>query len=96
LSFFHESGGKTSKKKFVRGAGCNFCAQTGYLGRVGIYELLIISDSIKQMVVEHVGHDHLRAQAIKEGLHTLLQDAMEKIDEDQTTIGEVLRKMYVA
>lgn len=73
------------------GDGCKSCRQTGYRGRSGIYELLAISDSIRQLVVDRANSAVLKAQARKEGMSTLREDAYRKLFSGQTTLEEVLR-----
>lgn len=74
-----------------RGKGCRACRQTGYRGRQGIFELLSISDPIREMVIERASASRIKAQAIAEGLITLRQDAWRRMLEGETTLDEVLR-----
>ena len=74
-----------------RGAGCRSCRQTGYRGRLGIYELLAISDPIRELVVSRASSSVIKAQAQKEGLITLREDAYRKLFEGKTTLEELLR-----
>lgn len=93
MSFFTESGGKATT--FFQGEGCNFCAQTGYQDRVGVYELLRITDDMKQLIVRNASHDRLMALAVKEGMRPLRGEAIRLVDEGVTTIAEVLRSIYM-
>jgi type II secretory ATPase GspE/PulE/Tfp pilus assembly ATPase PilB-like protein len=77
-----------------RGTGCNLCANTGYRGRTGIFELLIMSESIRKMLRGHAGAGELRAQAVAEGMATMKQDGMLKVKEGITSISEVLRSVF--
>ncbi len=77
-----------------KGSGCNVCAETGYLGRVGLFEVLIVTDSIKKLLLDGAPAAELRNQAIKEGMISLLHDGMLKVKEGTTTISEVLRNVY--
>jgi type IV pilus assembly protein PilB len=95
LAFYEEWGGKP-KTDFTRGAGCNFCAHTGFVERVGVYELMKITPDIKHLIVKRSTHDELRELAIAEGMRTLRDEALRVIEEDTTTIGEVLRSVYIA
>lgn len=74
-----------------RGAGCRSCRQNGYRGRLGIYELLAISDPIRELVVQRASASVIKAQARKEGLITLREDAYRKLFEGKTTLDELLR-----
>lgn len=95
MSFYKEAGGKP-KQTFYRGKGCNFCAQTGYQERIGVYELLRVTDAMKLLVVKEPTHEQIRKQAIKDGMRTLRDEAMRLVSQDVTTISEVLRSIYIA
>ena len=73
------------------GAGCRSCRQSGFRGRMGIYELMPTGDSIREMCVERVNSSHIRKQAITEGMITLRQDGWRKVHQGKTTIDEVAR-----
>lgn len=74
-----------------RGKGCERCANTGYRGRLGLYELLIISDDIRHVISGGGDANLIRNQAIKEGLRTLRKDALEKLYQGITTPEEIVR-----
>ncbi len=74
-----------------RGAGCAHCLGTGYLGRTGIYELLIVSDSIKATVLRNPDSGSIKKAALSEGMRTLRQDGAGKVLKGIVTIEEVLR-----
>lgn len=76
---------------FHQGAGCNFCANTGYLGRTGLFELLPFSEETKRTFLAGASVSDITAQAIKEGMVTLRQDGMLKVKDGTTTLSEVLR-----
>jgi len=80
--------------KFYRGAGCNLCGGTGFMGQCGIFELMTLSEKVKQMFIENTAASQIRAQAIEEGMEPLKHDAMLKVKEGITTIPEVLRNVY--
>jgi len=82
------------RSEFPIGAGCNFCAGTGYLGRTGVFELMVMSESIRRMILTGAGADEIRAQAYKEGTLSLWHDGMLKIKEGTTTPYEVIRNVY--
>ncbi|MFH1646075.1 MAG: GspE/PulE family protein [Chloroflexota bacterium] len=82
------------RKEFVYGAGCKSCANSGYRGRAGIFEIFVSSDEIKTMLVKGTTATELRHQAINEGMVTLLRDGMSKVKENITTPSEVLRNAY--
>ncbi len=74
-----------------RGSGCERCANTGYRGRIGLYELLIMSDAIRHHIASGADANVIREQAIKKGMRTLRQDALEKLKQGLTTPEEVVR-----
>ena len=81
------------RSEFIVGVGCNFCAGTGYLGRTGIFEVLLVSESIRRMIVRSADSDEIRAQARKEGMDTLWHDGMLKVKEGVTTPYEIFRNV---
>jgi len=95
IEFYTESGGKP-KRKYYRGEGCNFCSGTGFSDRIGVYELLTITPEIKRLVVGWATQDELRRMAIKQGMRTLRDEAIALVEQDQTTIPEVIRHIYSA
>ncbi|NOY64894.1 MAG: Flp pilus assembly complex ATPase component [Nitrospirae bacterium] len=78
-----------------RGEGCEHCSYTGYLGRIAIFELLIINDEIREMIMEKATTRELRQKAIEQGMRTLREDGLEKVKQGITTIDEVLRVTQV-
>ncbi len=74
-----------------RGAGCKECIGTGYKGRTGIYEILLMSDAMKSTILKTSDSNIIKKQAIDEGLHTLREDGARKVEDGVTTIEEVLR-----
>jgi general secretion pathway protein E len=82
------------RKDFLYGRGCQLCAQSGYLGRLGIFEILRISDEIKMMLIKGASTSEIKSVAIKEGITTLLKDGMLKVKSNYTTPSEVLRNAY--
>ena len=83
---------KTSKDvTFYHGKGCNKCNNTGYLGRMGTLEVLLIDDTIRDMVVKGKSSDEIREYAVSHGMKTLRQNAFQKALTGLTTIEEVLR-----
>ncbi len=74
-----------------KGAGCKICHNTGYLGRLGIFEVLEVSQEIRKLIVEKADSDKILSQAQKEGMSTMLEDGLSKVNQGLTTIEEVLR-----
>jgi type IV pilus assembly protein PilB len=95
LAIYEEWGGRP-KDDFTHGTGCNICAQTGFVDRVGVYELMRVTPAMKRLIVKQGSHDELSDLAASEGMRTLQDEALRVVEEDVTTIGEVLRSVYVA
>ncbi len=77
--------------RLFEGAGCKECGQTGYLGRLGIFELMLLDDEIRRLTISNADSTQLRKAAIKAGMATLREDGFEKVSKGMTTIAEVLR-----
>jgi general secretion pathway protein E len=73
------------------GRGCEKCAFTGFYGRTGIFELLVIDDDIRKMILRNADSNQIRKIARQHGMRTLLEDGVEKAKTGITTLGEVLR-----
>jgi type IV pilus assembly protein PilB len=84
-----------SNVQFFRGRGCPQCRGTGYKGRVGVYELMSINDEMRELILKKVGGPELQQAALRGGMRTLREDAMEKILLGITTLEESLRVLYV-
>jgi type IV pilus assembly protein PilB len=93
LSFYEESGGPP-KQDFCHGTGCNFCGNTGYQDRIGVYELLQMTPEIKRLIVGWATQDELRRLAQKQGMRTLREEAIALVAQDITTVSEVIRSIY--
>lgn len=76
--------------KYYAGKGCDTCKNIGYKGRRGIYEIMVMSAKIRDMTFKVETTDNLRRQAIRDGMHTLLDDGLRKVFEGITTIDEIL------
>ncbi|MGE4357532.1 MAG: type II secretion system ATPase GspE [Candidatus Omnitrophota bacterium] len=79
------------KITIFEGKGCEKCKFTGYRGRSGIYEFLVINNEIRKMIVERVPSDRIKKKALEMGMHTLRQDGWEKVLKGLTTPAEVMR-----
>ena len=79
-------------KKFYRGKGCEKCNRSGYKGRLGIYELLIMNDEMRDMIIRNASTEELREAARRNGMVTLRESGMESIFLGQTTADEVIRE----
>jgi type II secretion system protein E len=77
--------------KFYKGAGCEECRQLGYQGRMGIYELLILDESIRPLILSRAAASTIAQKAMEGGMRTLRHDGWNKVRAGLTTIEEVLR-----
>ena len=79
-------------KKFYRGKGCDVCNRTGYKGRVGRFELLIMNDDMRDMIIRNATTDELRTAAQKYGMVTLRIAGMDAVFGGLTTAEEIIRE----
>jgi type II secretion system protein E len=77
--------------RFMRGAGCESCRQLGYQGRLAIYELLVLNESLRPLVLSRAASSTIAARAVEQGMRTLRDDGWNKVKNGITTIEEVLR-----
>ncbi len=75
----------------LRGVGCNICDETGYKGRTGLFELLVMTDELRSLIVEKPRFNDISFQATKDGMITLLQDATKKVQDGIITLQELTR-----
>ena len=94
LEFYTSIGGKGST--FRRGTGCAYCSHTGFHDRIGIFEVLRVTDAIKRLLVRDAPPEAVRQQAVTDGMTTLRQSGLAKIDEGLTTIAEIIRSVHVS
>ncbi len=73
------------------GKGCAKCRHTGYFGREGLFELLVVSESIKRLIIRKAPEGEIKEQALKNGFRTLRQEGLLKVTEGITTLEEVMR-----
>ena len=90
-NFAEETGGSLT---VFKGAGCEKCKQTGYKGRTGIHELMMLNDAIRDEILKKSASHQIRQLAVESGMKTLQMDALMKILMGVTTIDEVLRVVY--
>ena len=75
-----------------KGSGCEKCNKTGYKGRVGLYEVMEITDELRELILVGASALELRRKAIEEGMITLRGSGLRKVKEGVTTIEEVVRE----
>ncbi len=83
--------GPPEVSQVIRGNGCEKCHGSGFFGRVGMFELLVITDQIRQLIVSKANASAIRAAAVKAGMRNLRDDGCAKVREGLTTVAEVLR-----
>jgi type IV pilus assembly protein PilB len=86
-----EFGIDIKNQKFYKGEGCNECGNKGYSGRIGIYEILPVSESLRELITNRATSEEIQKKAVGEGMITMLQDGLDKVSSGLTTIEEVLR-----
>ena len=74
-----------------RGAGCEACRQTGYRGRVGLFELMIIDESVGKLINQHASSSKIEQQAVRTGMMSLRHDGLSKVAMGLTTVDEIIR-----
>ena len=77
--------------RFYEGRGCGYCSNTGFTGRVGIYELMPIDDSLRKLIVAKADSNQIRKTAIENGMRSLQDDGWLKVRQGTTSLAEVLR-----
>ena len=82
---------KLEEITFYKGAGCNFCSDSGYKGRIGSYEVLLMSDNVKRLITNQASAGEIMKQAKLDGMTTMLEDGIAKVKDTSTTIDEVIR-----
>jgi type II secretory ATPase GspE/PulE/Tfp pilus assembly ATPase PilB-like protein len=81
-------------KLYTRGAGCNLCSNTGYSGRIGLFEVMLMSENIRKMVISNVNAIDIENQALKEGLVTMRNDGLQKVIQGIIPLDEVMRSVF--
>jgi general secretion pathway protein E len=81
-------------ESYLSGSGCDLCSFTGYRGRLGLFEVLVMSDKTRSLIAKGASAADVKEAAIAEGMITLLKDGMLKVKQGMTTVSEVLRNAY--
>jgi len=82
---------KNLPKRLFRGKGCRVCGNSGFRGQVGVFEVLKVSDAIREFLLKEAPVGEIKKQAVKEGMQTMFEDGLQKVEKGITTIEEVLR-----
>ena len=94
LAVFRQHSGGSDKTVFYQGTGCSYCSNTGYRDRIGVYELLRITPEIRRLIVGWATTEELRRLAVAQGMRTMLREAMQMVEDDVTTVPEVVRTLF--
>jgi type IV pilus assembly protein PilB len=92
---FAASLGRPVPKHLFHGQGCGRCNHTGYYDRIGVFEVLTMTDDLKRTVIARAGHREIMAAAVQGGVIPLRMDAWDKASVGVTTVSEVLRSVYI-
>jgi len=82
--------------KLYRGGGCSACGGRGYLGRIGVHEILVVDDDIRELTVKHVPSSQILEAARRKGMVPMSQDGIEKVVQGITTLEEVTAKTFIS
>jgi type IV pilus assembly protein PilB len=77
-----------------KGSGCHLCANTGYRGRIGVFEMLVITEGIQKKLISQSSIGDLREQASREGVYSMKRDGLQKVREGITTFEEVMGSVF--
>jgi len=83
--------GENKTIRVYEGRGCDVCHDTGFTGREGIYEVLVVDDAIREAVVKRIDANEIMKIAVSSGMETMLENGIQKVKEGITTLDEVLR-----
>jgi type IV pilus assembly protein PilB len=96
IAVFRQHSGGSEKVHFFRGKGCSYCSNTGFHGRIGVYELLKITPELRRLIVGWATTEELRRLAVAQGMRTMLREAMQLVEDDVTTIPEVVKTLFAS
>jgi len=82
-------------RQLYRGIGCDFCSQSGYKGRMGLFEVMVLDDELRDLIMKQASTQLLRAEARKRGMRTLRQGGLMALYDGMTTIDEVVKETMV-
>ena len=74
--------------------GCPLCSETGFFGRIGVYEIMEMTPELKKIITAHGSTDEIKAAALAQGMHTLRMSAAQYVLEGVTTIEEMLKVSF--
>ncbi len=80
--------------EIYKGKGCEFCNQTGYKGRVALYEVMPVRETLRELILQGASSDELKKESVNSGMKTLRMSGLQKIKEGVTTLEEVLETTF--
>jgi len=92
IELLRKLGAKEGFKAYV-GKGCKYCRETGFYGRIGLFEMIAVNDEIREMITNRLTEVQIKEKIIEKGFHTMLNDGYEKVKAGLTTVDEVLRSV---
>lgn len=81
-------------KKVWRAEGCDKCNHTGYVKRIGIYEVLEVTEPVRQLIMHRASADEIHTAALKSGMTPMLEDGFQKAAQGITSLAELLRVIH--
>jgi type II secretory ATPase GspE/PulE/Tfp pilus assembly ATPase PilB-like protein len=91
---FYEEEMKEPAPAGYAGTGCSYCANTGFLGRTGIFELLVMTEEIRNAIHKNASYDEIRKIALNQGMNSLKRDGLLKVKNGVTTVTEIMRCVH--
>ena len=83
--------GQLATATFIKGRGCGKCQKRGYKGRMGIFEIMLLDDNLRSVLLKTYDANQIKKEALNQNMVTLLEDGRQKVLKGMTTIEEVLR-----
>ncbi len=91
---FYQKEMQEPKTEFFVGRGCNFCSNTGHMGRLGVFEILVLNEKVRSIIARGGGASEIQEQAAKDGMVTMRRDGLTKARDGLTTVSEVIRNVF--
>ena len=82
------------EKEIYEPGGCHFCNQTGYFGRIGVFEMVEVNDDMRKLISANASTEKLTEAARRTGMHTLRENAVQYVLDGVTSVEEMLRASY--
>lgn len=83
--------GNKKRVRVYRGKGCPVCHKSGFIGRIGIFEVMEMTEGLRELIMAKENADNIETRAVKEGMTTMIEDGLTKIRQGLTTVDEVMR-----